>query len=448
MTPEELDNLQKLLSGIAPVPPVNAQGTLGMLPPPSTDVPAPPPEESGWTGSRYDLQGQKLSAQADALESKLNMKRPQPHGAKEQLINALRAMGESFGRFGAPGGYEGQEALRQKQFQEQQQFTYERAKELRTAAQQQQALGETARNRQDVLDETKRLRAVQEREAAAKEAASRRPIIENVPAGGTALARDPVTGLPIEGSIVNGTPKESQDKHVGSYVNKAGHQMEIFQKPDGDVYEKEFGETRPPQSVMNPGPFTIITDAAGGIQGAWSPKTNQTVPAPPGVQNMRKTGASPTEVNKVAELENSYRKVIDLGTSYKPEFVGPTQGRILRSEATGVLSYLPFLQTPEGYGEFSALSADLKNSVIKLITGAQMGQQEAQRILQQVPVESDKPEIWAAKYEQTKKNAAYLLQEIQRLSGVGGGAPAPQAPATPGAPAPAAPNPNRTRVKL
>jgi hypothetical protein len=85
-----------------------------------------------------------------------------------------------------------------------------------------------------------------------------------------------------------------------------------------------------------------------------------------------------------------------------------------------VKSKLPFTSLPEGYGDFIALQADLKNNVIKLVTGAQMGQQEADRILQQVPTEVDKPEIWKSKYKQTLKNVDYIESLIQQQTGRGG----------------------------
>jgi hypothetical protein len=147
------------------------------------------------------------------------------------------------------------------------------------------------------------------------------------------------------------------------------------------------------------------------------------------------------------EYENAHRKIKELGLAYKPEFTGPYQGRYEKSKATGILSYLPFLRTPEGYGEFLQLSADLRNSVIKLITGAQMGVQEAQRIIQQIPTEDDKDEIWADKYRKTAENADFMLQMINSRVGQSATTPTQPGPAQP-VPTPSSTDTIRRRLGL
>ena len=190
----------------------------------------------------------------------------------------------------------------------------------------------------------------------------------------------------------------------------------------------ELNQSRMDAADARSGSFMPLTDNQGRVTGAWNPKTKTYEPVPEAAAGARRS-AVPSSVNtKIAEYENAARKITDLGTAYRPEFVGPVEGRWEKSKAQGVLSFLPFLQTPEGYGQFMALNADLKNSVIKLVTGAQMGVQEAQRILQQVPVETDKDELWAAKYEQTQKNTDFLLNRIRELSGAGGESAAPAQP--------------------
>src|SRR3990167_3833297 len=160
------------------------------------------------------------------------------------------------------------------------------------------------------------------------------------------------------------------------------------------------------------GTYIPLTDIGGQVIGAWNPKAGNFVPAP---QSGLRRGPAPATVNtQLNEYENSVRKLDELAVAYKPEFVGPYQGRYEQSKATGVLSYLPFLKTPEGYGGFMALNADLKNTIIKLITGAQMGVQEAERILRQGPVETDKDENWKSKFTQTQENAKFLLDKIRQ----------------------------------
>ncbi len=187
--------------------------------------------------------------------------------------------------------------------------------------------------------------------------------------------------------------------------------------------EAQYLRLHPPStgSQTEPGSYMDLRNDQGQVIGAWNPKSGEFKPVPEAAAGTRRSGVSAGTNQKIVDLENAKRKIDDLASAYKPEFVGPYEGRYERSKASGVLSYLPFFRTPEGYGDFAALNADIKNSVIKLITGAQMGVQEAQRILQQVPIETDKDEIWKSKYEQTKKNAEFLLGEAKRLSGAGGG---------------------------
>lgn len=67
-----------------------------------------------------------------------------------------------------------------------------------------------------------------------------------------------------------------------------------------------------------------------------------------------------------------------------------------------------------------------------------MGVQEADRIRRQIPLPEDKDDIWKSKYEQTKKNADFLMNRIKELSGAGG---APGAPPNPGVPPPTVKDP-------
>ena len=187
-----------------------------------------------------------------------------------------------------------------------------------------------------------------------------------------------------------------------------------------DLIQKAKQDVKPEQ--MEPGSYIPLTNPAGQVIGAWNPKSGQYVETP--IEGARRYGVSPGVNQRIADYENSVRKINDLAAAYRPEFVGPYEGRYELSKASGILSYLPFFRTPEGYGEFLSLNADLKNSIIKLVTGAQMGVQEAERILKQVPVETDKDEIWKAKYTQTQKNAEFLLNKIKELQGMSG-APTP-----------------------
>ena len=88
---------------------------------------------------------------------------------------------------------------------------------------------------------------------------------------------------------------------------------------------------------------------------------------------------------------------------YSPNFVGPARGRLGGlGEKVGTIS--------AHEAEFRAQAAALKNAVIKLITGAQMSEQEATRIIQQIPVVENPPAVFEARLRQTYKNILTLTQ--------------------------------------
>lgn len=178
MTPEELQILQKLISG-----------------PPDYQTPAPPPPPD--LADPYNRRAGDYNKQATDLEKQADSPYPQPHGAKEHVVSALRAAMESFGRYGAPGGYYGQEEKRQKQFADENAGRISRAKELRGQAQQQQELGQTVAQRDEQnalgranLDETAKLRGIQERAENRLDITANRPVVSTTSPGSTQTVRD------------------------------------------------------------------------------------------------------------------------------------------------------------------------------------------------------------------------------------------------------------------
>ena len=114
----------------------------------------------------------------------------------------------------------------------------------------------------------------------------------------------------------------------------------------------------------------------------------------------------------IAGLDQSVSLIDELKTLKKDEWLGPFAGR-----ATEAKIALPGVTVPDDLAKFAAQTATLKNSVIKAITGAQMSEPEANRILAQVPVFTDKPNVWLQKAEETQKNAAAMRKRIIALSG-------------------------------
>ncbi len=118
-----------------------------------------------------------------------------------------------------------------------------------------------------------------------------------------------------------------------------------------------------------------------------------------------KAGPSASERTAIAETESSLANLENLKTLFDKTttVTGPIEGRI--KPIAGL-----FGLTTDEQEAFMAATSAFKNAVIKQITGAQMSEQEADRIMKQVPDITDPRVRWLAKYGQTKKN----LQTLQK----------------------------------
>lgn len=115
--------------------------------------------------------------------------------------------------------------------------------------------------------------------------------------------------------------------------------------------------------------------------------------------------AAASERTAIAETRASLDAMNNLKTLFESSATetGPIVGRV--SPVTGLAG----LTTNEQEDLMAATSA-FKNKVIKDITGAQMSEVEAKRIMKQIPDMTDPAARWRAKWRQTQKN----LQTIQR----------------------------------
>ncbi len=124
--------------------------------------------------------------------------------------------------------------------------------------------------------------------------------------------------------------------------------------------------------------------------------------------------ASAGERTAIAETRASIDALNNLKSLFDNEFVGPAGGRI------GAIKNV-FGLNPAKQEAFIAATSAFKNQVIKQITGAQMSEQEAERIMKQIPTETDAPSVWLAKFEQSIKNLKTVndrRQEVLRQSGI------------------------------
>jgi len=117
---------------------------------------------------------------------------------------------------------------------------------------------------------------------------------------------------------------------------------------------------------------------------------------------MRKPTIPAAEIGKISEEETSLQSLQNYKALYKSEYVGPINARIgYVKEKTGKIDV--------AQAEFYAEEAHLKNQMIKLITGAQMFEVEAKRILGEVPTRYDTDPVWEAKWKATQRNREMLL---------------------------------------
>lgn len=112
----------------------------------------------------------------------------------------------------------------------------------------------------------------------------------------------------------------------------------------------------------------------------------------------------------------------EMFTSGAKDVIGPAEGRL-----RGIGQQIPGVPVNKVYSDFEAATAAFKNAVIKAITGAQMSEPEARRITEQIPLLTDKPEVWTSKAQQTRKNLMDLHNRLQSTRQPGAGT------ATPGA---------------
>lgn len=126
-------------------------------------------------------------------------------------------------------------------------------------------------------------------------------------------------------------------------------------------------------------------------------------------------------IEKVAGLENVGDILGRVRETYNADWVGPAVGRYNET----VRLNTPGRDLPAGMANFATNLAAVKNWFVKAITGAQMSEPEAKRIMAQIPKWSDKPELFNANLEASERNAAFLANRIMQLSGARGGGQQP-----------------------
>jgi hypothetical protein len=103
------------------------------------------------------------------------------------------------------------------------------------------------------------------------------------------------------------------------------------------------------------------------------------------------------------------------GELYHPRLVGPVAGRMKTLQ-----QQIPLVPSDPAFDAFDAQTATLVNSVIKAITGAQMSEPEAVRIMRQVPLTTNKPGLWEQRFRSLQTNLEDLIRNIEEGRGFQG----------------------------
>jgi hypothetical protein len=197
-----------------------------------------------------------------------------------------------------------------------------------------------------------------------------------------------------------------------------------------------------------------LVDAAGNIAGEWGSRSGPpgggaplrpvAIPGqegeapPPAVppKPLRRAAVPLAEAKEMANLDKDEAFVKSIGPMFKDEFVGPAQGRwdaAMAQTPAPLREAIGYKGTPE-LAAFRVANAKILNSVIKFITGAQMGEKEAERIKLEVPNVNLHPTDWWAAYNQTLANIQMMKQRMMEM----GRWPFPEREGQEAAPPPAA----------
>lgn len=241
---------------------------------------------------------------------------------------------------------------------------------------------------------------------------------------------DIYVGPPPEGSS-----NDYNRQSVQGYIGDSEEVVEVFRDPRTMRYfyrgEDVTDQFRPKVTESQPGgAFSLVTDINDRIVGAWNPNTGETKSIPEMFVGGRRGPAPASELADLRAAEQSVRNLSDIRKWYKPEFIGPGRAQVLKG-----ITYLPqgVVDLPEGYPEFVQSLSQFQNSMIKLITGAQMSEPEAARIMRQLPTGSERPDVFESKLERSIEEADRIYTRLDEMYGGQVGQPETLPASAPGA---------------
>jgi hypothetical protein len=145
---------------------------------------------------------------------------------------------------------------------------------------------------------------------------------------------------------------------------------------------------------------SIVLDARTGLTRFVTIAELGGYPARPPGNLAQRTIENEAALDSLGRLEQMF-------TAGAAEDIGPAEGRMRRAVQgmpLGVAMLELLGQDTPRFANFEAATRGFQNAMIKAITGAQMSEPEAKRIMGQIPAVEDNPVVWAAKYDQSVVN--------------------------------------------
>jgi hypothetical protein len=218
-------------------------------------------------------------------------------------------------------------------------------------------------------------------------------------------------------------PEKLEVREVGGFLYE--------RQPSGEW--KKVAEGRPPQPGSGGGanggtPYFMPVSTAQGVV-PFNARTGQFQD-----ENRRDLKPGETAQKELVNAESVLTRMNSIEQRFNPDWVGPLAGRVA-SMATAVSDQFG----QEGLAALQAEVAGLQNTVIQLRTGAQMSEQEAARIMTEIPNMNLPPGAFMEKLGAARK---YFEDWYRRRSDVAYGNRGSNGgfgtqPPVPGAPAPA-----------
>lgn len=181
------------------------------------------------------------------------------------------------------------------------------------------------------------------------------------------------------------------DQSTNQYLNPLTGQQVTSESQLLDLPERGYAQTLRPAGYTADGK-EVVADQRSGEKFVVGKDTqgNETYDSYNGKIYPKLDNVPAGITEALGELNYSGEVLKEIGKTFDPAFVGPIAAR------AGKMSQYVGALTDEQKVQFYGNVAEYKNSIIKAITGAQMSEVEAKRIVQQIPNENASPTAFVA----------------------------------------------------